>query len=55
MTVTCETQGCENQSIPIDIADTWTDQDGVQQPVTVVGCGACGQWIIPPPIEGVSS
>lgn len=56
MIVTCQTPGCENQGIPLEIADTWTDQDGTQNPVTVVQCGPCHQWIIPPPedppIEG---
>ncbi|WP_417556171.1 hypothetical protein [Microbacterium sp.] len=48
MNVTCTTEGCTNQGIPIVIADTWTDLDGQQHPVTCVQCGACEQWIIPP-------
>lgn len=46
MTVTCETENCENQGIPIEIADTWTGTDGEQHQVTSVMCGACEQWII---------
>lgn len=48
MTVTCQTEGCGNQGIPIVIANTWTDTDGVEQPVAVVQCGVCLGWIIPP-------
>lgn len=48
MTVTCETEGCGNEGIPLEIADTWTDTEGVQQPVAVVQCGVCLGWIIPP-------
>lgn len=48
MTVTCRTAGCGNEGIPLEIADTWTDTDGVEQPVAVVQCGVCLGWIIPP-------
>lgn len=38
-TVVCETAGCENAGIEIDVAD---------DPHAAVICGPCGQWIIPP-------
>ena len=55
MIVACETQGCENEGIQIEIADTWTDTEGTQQPVTVVQCGVCLGWILPPPIAEQSA
>lgn len=48
MTVTCRTAGCGNEGIAIEIADTWLDRDGTVHPVTVVQCGVCFEWIIPP-------
>ncbi len=52
MNVTCTTPGCENEGIALEIADHWQDLDGTLHPVTVVQCGPCRQWIIPPPTEG---
>ncbi|WP_136057233.1 hypothetical protein [Microbacterium sp. K24] len=48
MTVICETAGCENEGIAIEIADTWSDLEGNSHPVEVVQCGACFEWIIAP-------
>ncbi|MFJ4173417.1 hypothetical protein [Microbacterium sp. NPDC089696] len=50
MIVACETEGCENEGIEIEIPDTWTDTEGQEQPVAVVLCGVCEHWIIPPPV-----
>ncbi|AYD86263.1 hypothetical protein JTF60_gp17 [Microbacterium phage Efeko] len=41
-TVVCETAGCENVGISIEVAD---DPNGA------VVCGPCGRWIIAPPTE----
>lgn len=52
MIVTCVTPGCLNEGIPIEIADTWIDQDDIERPVEIAWCSPCEQWIIPPPTEG---
>lgn len=51
MIVTCQTRGCDNENISIEIADRWTAPDGSEKPVTVVQCGVCLGWILPPPEE----
>jgi hypothetical protein len=53
-TVTCHTEGCENEDIPLEMQLTWTDPDtGDTYTVGSVSCGPCGQPItdIQPPLE----
>jgi hypothetical protein len=45
--VTCPTEGCMNQGVPIEVATTWTDDEGVQHPVDAVVCGVCGATLTP--------
>ena len=45
MNVTCQTEGCANVGIPIEIATTWTDDEGIEHTVDAVVCGVCGQTI----------
>lgn len=42
VTVTCPTEGCENQGVPIDVPDSWVDDEGVEHQVDAIMCGACG-------------
>lgn len=43
VTVTCPTDGCGNQGVPIEIASTVIDEEsGATTPVTRVSCGVCG-------------
>lgn len=52
-TVTCHTEGCENegQAIPMDL-DSPADWDPPAPAVSAVYCGACGQQItdVEPPL-----
>lgn len=42
-TVTCPTDGCANEGIPIDISTHYVNEDdGTTQPVDAVQCGVCG-------------
>lgn len=41
-TVTCPTEGCENEGIAIPVNSTWTDDDGVEHPMDGFECGPCG-------------
>ncbi len=54
MNVTCETPGCDNEGITIEVADTWLDVGGIERPSEIARCGRCNEWIIPPPTEGES-
>jgi hypothetical protein len=59
-TVTCHTDGCDNNGVPIEMTLSWTetDIDGqlVQHTVSGVVCGVCGQPItdIAPPLPSQS-
>jgi hypothetical protein len=44
-TVTCNTGGCANAGIPIELDLTWTDEEGGIHTVGAVACGVCGQSI----------
>jgi hypothetical protein len=45
-TVTCRTEGCENNGIGIEMALDYTDPDtGEQVHISAVVCGPCGQPI----------
>lgn len=41
-TITCPTDGCGNQGIPIAVPSTWTDEEGAQHPIDEFFCGVCG-------------
>jgi hypothetical protein len=44
-TATCHTDGCGNADAPIEIQNTWTDDEtGETQQIPVV-CGVCGNVI----------
>lgn len=43
--VICHTEGCGNEGVPIELATTWTDEEGGVHDVGAVICGACGQPI----------
>jgi hypothetical protein len=45
VTVTCPTAECPMQGVPVEIAATWTDEDGGEHDVDNVECGACGTSI----------
>lgn len=40
--VSCPTDGCPNEGIPIPVSSTWADDDGVTQPISEFFCGVCG-------------
>jgi hypothetical protein len=44
-TVTCRTDECENNGIPIQLELTARDDEGRVQQITTVICGVCGQLI----------
>lgn len=44
-TVTCHTEGCGNDGIPIEMNLTTRDEAGTVQQITLVICGVCGQPI----------
>jgi hypothetical protein len=44
-TVTCHTDGCENNGIPIEMDLTFTDDEDNVHTVGSVSCGPCGQPI----------
>jgi hypothetical protein len=46
-TVTCPTDGCQNAGVPIDVAVTYLDDDGVLVDVDAVQCGVCGTDLTP--------
>ena len=43
--VTCHTETCSNADKPIELGLTWTDEEGLTQPIDSVSCGVCGQQI----------
>jgi hypothetical protein len=43
-TVTCRTDGCANNGIPLDMWLQWQDENGDTQ-VSACYCGVCGQQI----------
>jgi hypothetical protein len=53
-TVTCRTDGCGNEGIGLDVATTWTDEEGTEHAVATVVCGVCGQEITDVSEEGTS-
>jgi hypothetical protein len=53
LTVTCPTADCPMQGVPVEIAATWTDEDGVDHDVDNVECGACGTSITDTMTPGV--
>jgi hypothetical protein len=44
-TVTCKTEGCGNEGIPLSVNLSFVDDDGETQYVDAVMCGVCGQPI----------
>ena len=42
---TCQTEGCGNAGIPLELDLTWVDDAGDTHTVDVVQCGACGEPI----------
>lgn len=43
-TVTCQTDGCANAGIPVDLNLSWED-DGTTYTADQVVCGVCGEQI----------
>jgi hypothetical protein len=43
--VTCQTEGCTNEGVPIEVDLTWVDEDGETHEIETVVCGPCGRQI----------
>lgn len=44
-TVTCRTEGCMCEGAAVSVPVSWVDDEGQDQPIDYVVCGACGQTI----------